>query len=261
MLFSKLMSTRLLFTSKRYYSSSQQAAQSLVSPHNSYVIPKRGFRPAMKYGIYNTSKHPTPEELGKYEQNSLIKSAIRRLPRPFDKMEYKAVCRYVEWSYPYTGLDIMGHINNMNKLVGETGYERTIKIIDVYKIRYNIEDKLVYDKVDLLKLIKPYRTTMKAISNKKKRVYSYYMAKNKDEIIMELQKRKEALGPDSKVYFSNIASEKFKQLSQEQLDELKRTIEEDWETLKEVFQYDAAKAAWKSRDAYSIKDEENTESK
>lgn len=260
MLFSKLLSTRLFLASKRYYST-PQPAQSLVSPHNSYVIPKRGFRPAMKYEIYDTSKHLTQEELENYQQNSLIKSAIRRLPRPFDKMDYKAVCRYVEWSYPYTGLDIKGHINNMNKLVGETGYERTLKIIDVYKIRYNIEDKAVYDKVDLLKLIKPYRTTMKAICNKKKRVYSYYMAKNRDEITMELQKRRQASGPDSKLYFSSIASEKFKELTQEQINEYERIVEEDWANLKEVFQYDAIKAAWKSRDAYSMKDEEITESK
>lgn len=261
MLFSKLLSTRICLASKRFYSTPQPATQSLVSPHNSYVVPKRGFRPAMKYDIYDTSKHPTREELENYQQNSLIKSAIHRLPRPFDKMEYNAVCRYVEWSYPYIGLDIMGHINNMNKLVGEISYERTLKIIDVYKIRYNIEDKSVYDKVDLLKLIKPYRTTMKAICNKKKRVYSYYMAKNRDEITMELQKRKQAAGPDCKLYFSSISSEMFKKLTQEELDEYKRIVEEDWATLKEVFQYDAAKAAWKSRDAYSMKDEENTESK
>ncbi|CAI8510065.1 unnamed protein product [Hanseniaspora opuntiae] len=234
MLFSKLLSTRLFLASKRYYST-PQPAQSLVSPHNSYVIPKRGFRPAMKYEIYDTSKHLTREELENYQQNSLIKSAIRRLPRPFDKMDYKAVCRYVEWSYPYTGLDIKGHINNMNKLVGETGYERTLKIIDVYKIRYNIEDKAVYDKVDLLKLIKPYRTTMKA----------------------NLQQEKESL----LLYFSSIASEKFKELTQEQINEYERIVEEDWANLKEVFQYDAIKAAWKSRDAYSMKDEEITESK
>lgn len=253
MLFSKIFSTRLCSVSKRYYSTPEPIGDYLVSPHNSYVIPKRGFRPAMKYPIYDSSQHPSLKDLQGYSESSLVKSAAYLLPRPFDKMNYDAACRYVEWSYPYTGLDIENHISNINKLVGETSLPRTIKLIDVYKTRYNIEERLVYDKTDLFKLIKPSTTTMKAISNKKKRVYSYFMSKNKMEITMELQNRKQNLGPDSKVSFSTVAAEMYNALSEEKMNEYKRAVDEDWENIKEIFQYDEAKQAWKSRESYSLK--------
>ncbi|KAL6951729.1 hypothetical protein D499_0L00830 [Hanseniaspora uvarum DSM 2768] len=254
MFLAKMLNFRAPLITKRYYGYVPKRIDKIpipVSPHSSYILSRRGFGPALKYELYDPARHPTKEDLTNYEEHELIRTLNGHLPRPFDRMEYEGVCRYIEWSYPYTGLDIMGHLNNIKKLVGDTSYERTVKLIDVYRVRYNIEDKVVYDKSDLTRLIKPYRITMKAIKNKKKRVYSYFIVKNKEEIIMELQRRKQTASDPSKVFFSTVASDMFKSVTPEQVEEFEKAIEEDWLNIKEVFQYDVAKEAWRSRDSYS----------
>lgn len=220
-------------------------------PHGNYILTRRGFAPKLKFPLYNKQNHISEDALMNFPVHPILKSRPHRFPRPFDHMDYKSICRYVEWSYPYIGLDIVQHVQNLEGLVGPLNPGKTYKMIDLYKLRYNIQDKQVYDRSDLEKLIKPSKAVTRAISNKKKRVFSYFVMTHKEEIRMRYQELLNE-NPGKKISFSSATSEVYKTITDEKIEEIKKIVEEDWQKISEIYMFDEIKKNWKNRTNYCV---------
>ena len=99
---------------RRYVYSPTQIDQEIpVGPHGSYILTRRGFAPRLKFPLYNKQNHISETKLLNFPVHPMLKPRPNRFPRPFDHMDYKSICRYVEWSYQYIGLDIVQHVQNL----------------------------------------------------------------------------------------------------------------------------------------------------
>lgn len=114
-----------------------------------------------------------------------------RFIKPFEKFNnYEDVVKYVEWSYPETGLSMENHIQNITFLKTVLSYRMFNSLLKLYQQRFvMVPNKYEFNRYDKKNLVKPEKLLLSLISRRYMKAKAFFVREFFAETENELKEK------------------------------------------------------------------------
>lgn len=176
--------------------------------------------------------------------NKLFKN---RFVKPFDKFNnYEDVVKYIEWSYPETGLTMESHIANIKFLQENVSYRMFNSLLKLYQQRFvMIPNKYEFNRFDKTNLVKPQKLLVSLLFRRYMKPKAFFVKKYFLETENEIKKQYLSKGEKMNENLQNITLKEinklYSELPKEEKDKYAAEAKQHQEILDKIFQVNVEK--------------------